>query len=191
MRTIREENPGLLGTIHHSYRGDLESIANKALAKDKTQRYGSAADLGADLRRYLTDDAILARPPSASYQVRKFAVRHKQLAGALVAVFAALVAGLLATGWEAVRANRERDRALGAEQVAKAVNDFLQNDLLAQAGARAQAATHTHPDPDMKVHTTLDRAAARIAGKFDSQPLVEASKGRTIGLAYSDINPDQ
>src|SRR5260370_17201512 len=85
MRTIREENPGLLGTIHHSYRGDLETIANKALAKDKTQRYGSAADLGADLRRYLTDEPILARPPSASYQVRKFALRHKQVAGAFVA----------------------------------------------------------------------------------------------------------
>src|SRR5260370_12314947 len=149
MRTIREENPGLLRKIHHADRGDLETIANKALAKDKTQRSGSAADLGADLRRYLTDEPILARPPSASYQIRKFAVRHKQLAGALVAVFAALVAGLLATGWEAGRANRERDRALGAGHVAKAVKDFLPNHLLAQAGAAAQAATHRSPAPDM------------------------------------------
>jgi hypothetical protein len=43
------------------------------LAKDKTQRYGSAAELAADLGRYLSDDPILARAPSASYQLQKFA----------------------------------------------------------------------------------------------------------------------
>src|SRR5260370_10530517 len=83
MRTIREENPGLLGTIHHSYRGDLATIANKALAKDQTQRYGSAAGLGADLRRYLTGEPLLATPPRASYQVREVARRPTELAGAL------------------------------------------------------------------------------------------------------------
>jgi tetratricopeptide (TPR) repeat protein len=110
------------------------------------------------------------------YQARKFAVRHKTLVCAAVAVF------------QAVRANRERDRALRAEQVARAVNGFLQNDLLAQAGARAQAGRNTQPDPDLKVRTALDRAAERIAGKFDSQPAVEASIRRTIGLAYFDLN---
>ncbi len=229
MRAIREEDPAPLGTIDRSYRGDLETIAAKALAKDKTQRYGSAADLGADLRRYLTNDPILARPPSASYQVRKFAARHKRLAGAVVAVFVALTAGLLATGWESIRANHERDRAaaaersatgdrdraLHAEQVAhgervraeqernraveeakradtqsaaaKAVSDFLQNDLLALAGPSAQVGPNTRFDPDLKVRAVLDRAAGRIAGNFDSQPPVEASIRQTIGSAYSDL----
>ncbi|MGH9660283.1 MAG: serine/threonine-protein kinase, partial [Bryobacteraceae bacterium] len=104
MRAIREENPAPLGTIDRSYRGDLETVVAKALAKNKTQRYGSAADLAADLGRYLTNDPILARPPSASYQARKFAAKHKRLVGAVVAVFVALVAGLLATGWETIRA---------------------------------------------------------------------------------------
>jgi predicted Ser/Thr protein kinase len=118
IRVIREEDPEPLGRLNRSYRGDLETIVNKALAKDKTQRYGSAADLSADLCRYLTNDPILARPPSASYQVRKFAARYKRLAVAVVSVFVALVAGLLATGWQTIRANRERDRASAAEQSA-------------------------------------------------------------------------
>ena len=229
IRAIREENPAPLGTIDRSYRGDLETIVTKALAKDKTQRYGSAADLGADLRRYLTNEPILARPPSASYQLRKFAARHKRLAGAVAAVFVALVAGLMATGWETIRANRERDRAAAAERratgdrdralhaeqladvervraqqernhaveearradtqsaAAKAVSDFLQNDLLALAGPRTQVGPNTRFDPDLKVRAVLDRAAARIAGKFDSQPSVEASIRQTIGSAYSDL----
>jgi hypothetical protein len=46
---------------------------------------------------------------------------------------------------------------------------------LAQASSRAQAGARSAPDPDLKVRTALDRAAARIAGKFDFQPAVEAA----------------
>jgi hypothetical protein len=194
VRTIREEDPAPLSDISRAYRGDLDTIVTKALEKNKTRRYASAADLAADLRRCLSDRPILARPPSASYQLRKFASRHRLLAGAVMAVFAVLLAGIAATTAEAIRAaaaertaKQERDRALRAEQAAKAVNDFLQNDLLAQAGAGSQAGPNANPDPDLKVRTALDRAAARVAGKFASQPAVEASIRLTIGKTYFDL----
>jgi hypothetical protein len=187
-KVVCEQEPASLGGIRKEYREDLEAIVAKALEKDKARRYGSAAELAADIRRHLAHEPILAKAPSAAYQARKFVRRHRVLVSAAAAVFTVLLAGIVVSTWEAVRANRERDRALRAEQVAKAVNDFLQNDLLAQAGARAQASTHASPDPDLKVRTALDRAAARIAGKFDSQPAVEASIRRTIGLAYRDMN---
>ena len=69
----------------------------------------------------------------------------------------------------------------------RAVNEFLQRDLLAQASARAQASPDTKPDPDLKVRTALDRAAARIGATFAGQPLVEASIRQTIGSAYQDL----
>src|SRR5262249_7626453 len=78
-------------------------------------------------------------------------------------------------------------RARQAEQMATAINEFLQNDLLAQASAVNQAKPGTKPDPDLKVRTALDRAAANIAGKFDAQPLVEASIRNTIGETYSGL----
>ena len=234
IRAIREENPVPLGTMSRAYRGDLETgdletIVAKALAKDKTRRYDSAADLAADLGRYLTDNPILARPPSVIYQLRKLGARHKPLATAVAALFVALAGGLLATSWESVRANRERDRAEAAEHnatrdrdralhaekvadgervraqqernrameeakraetqsaTATAVNDFLRNDLLALAGPRAQINPKTMFDPDLKVRAVLDRAAARIEGKFDSQPPVEAAIRQTIGSAYADL----
>jgi len=187
-RIIREVDPIPLGVVSRAFGGDLETIAAKALEKDKTRRYASVAELAADLRRFLANEPILAMPATAMYRARKFILRHRVLASAAAIIFIVLLAGIVASTSQAIRARRERDRALRAEEIAKAVNEFLQNDMLAQAGARAQANTHSQPDPDLKVRTALDRAAARIDGKFDSQPAVEAAIRRTIGLAYYDMN---
>jgi tetratricopeptide (TPR) repeat protein len=194
VQTIREEEPASLSSIDRDYRGDIETLVRKALEKDKTRRYTSAADLGVDIQRYLNDEPIAARPPSASYQLQKFARRHRGLMAGVAAVFVVLLAGVAVSTWMAVRANRaekaaleERDRATAAEASAKAVSDFLQNDLLAQASAGGQAGPGTKPDPDLKVRTALDRAAAGISQKFEKQPLVEASIRQTMGFAYLDL----
>jgi eukaryotic-like serine/threonine-protein kinase len=85
------------------------------------------------------------------------------------------------------RAVAEKQRADTEAATAMAVNNFLRNDLLAQAGADTQARPDTKPDPDLKVRTALDRAAASIAGRFNTQPLVEASIRQTIGNAYNEL----
>jgi serine/threonine protein kinase len=100
VRTIREEDPAPLSSVSRLYRGDIETIAAKALEKDKGRRYASAAALAADLQRYLNDEPIAARPASASYQLRKFARRHKALVGGIAAVFVVLVAGIVASAWD-------------------------------------------------------------------------------------------
>ena len=89
---------------------------------------------------------------------------------------------------------REQNRALAEKQradeqaaTAKAESNFLENDLLSQAGSRGQVRAGVKPDPDLKVRTALDRAAQQIAGKFDRQPLVEASIQQTIGVAYREL----
>ena len=66
----------MLATLNRAYRGDIETIVAKALEKDKARRYSSANALAADIRRYLDDQPIAARPPSARYQLRKFARRR-------------------------------------------------------------------------------------------------------------------
>jgi len=184
---ISEEEPSPLSFINRSYRGDIDTIVAKALEKDKARRYGSAADLAGDIRRYLADEPITARPASASYQLQKFARRHKALVAGTAAVFTVLAAGVVASTWEAVRARKAERAAASEAATAEAINNFLQNDLLAQASASNQAGPSTKPDPDRKVRTALDRAAARIAGKFDKQPDVEAAIRNTIGETYVDI----
>ena len=108
-----------------------------------------------------------------SYQLQKFARRHKALVAATAVVLLVLVAGVVVSTGEAATARQ-------AEQTAEAVNDFLQNDLLAQASAATQSG-RAKPDPDLKVRTALDRAAVRVAGKFGRQPEVEAAIRDTMG----------
>jgi serine/threonine protein kinase/Tfp pilus assembly protein PilF len=180
VRAIQEEEPTRLSSINRVYRGDIETIVSKALEKDKSRRYPSAAALADDIRRYLTDQPITARPASATYHLGKFARRHKALVGAVIAVFVALTVGTVVSTWQAMRANNQA-------AIASAVSDFVRNDLLAQASARSQSNPNTKPDPDLKVRTALDRAAARIGTRFAGQPLVEASIRQTIGVAYQDL----
>jgi eukaryotic-like serine/threonine-protein kinase len=179
-RAIQEDDPTPLSSINRRYRGDVETIVAKALEKDKARRYASAAGLAGDIRRFLQDQPIIARPPSAIYQLEKFARRHKALVTATAVVFVVLVAGIIVSTREAVLARQ-------AEQTAEAVNNFLQNDLLAQASTANQSGPSTKPDPHLEVRTALDRAAARIAGKFDRQPKVEAAIRDTIGQTYKDL----
>ena len=91
-------------------------------------------------------------------------------------------------------AQAERGRALEASRratteaaISQAVRDFLQSDLLAQTSAQQQATPDSKPDPDLKVRTALDRAAARVPARFRDQPVVEASVRQTIGTAYEDL----
>jgi tetratricopeptide (TPR) repeat protein len=161
-------------------RGDLDSIALKALEKDRARRYGSPSDFALDIARYLNNEPVLAVPPSMAYRTRKFARRYRVALITACAFALVLIAAAVISIRQSIRANREA-------AVAQAVNDFLQNDVLAQASASKQAGPSAKPDPDLKVRTALDRAAQRITGKFDRQPEVEASIRDTMGQTYMDL----
>jgi WD40 repeat protein len=110
-RVIREQEPSRLGSIDPRLRGDIETIAAKALEKDKERRYPSAAALASDIRRHLRHEPIWARPPSALYLVRKFARRNKAVVGGVASVIAALVVGLIGTMLFAAREAEQRAQA--------------------------------------------------------------------------------
>lgn len=187
VQTIQQVDPNPLSTVNRMYRGDIETIVARALEKDKARRYASAAELAADIQRYLEDQPITAKPPSAIYQLQKFARRNKALVAGTAAVFLVLVAGIIVSSREAVLARRAEQIAGKEAASANAVISFLQHDLLGQASARNQAGTGAKPDPDIKVRTALDRAAARVEGRFDEQPEVEAAIRDAIGKTYEDL----
>ncbi len=194
VRAIRDCNPTRLGSVRSEYRGDIETIVGKSLEKEKTRRYASAAEMAGDIRRYLKNEPIIARPPSTVYQLQKLGRRHKGSVVAIAAVFLVLAAGVIASTREAMRARTaeraaivERNRADTEAATAKAINDFLRQDVLAQASSKSQAQPGTTPDPNLKVRTALDRAAKRIANQFDNQPAVEASIRETVANSYADL----
>jgi uncharacterized protein HemX len=66
-----------------------------------------------DIKRYLSDEAVLAAPPSHAYRFKKFVTRNKGAVLAGGAVAATLILGLAGTAWQARVANGQRDAAVG------------------------------------------------------------------------------
>ena len=100
-------------------RGDLDSIALKALEKDRARRYGSPSDFALDITRYLNNEPVLAVPPSVAYRASKFARRYRVALVTACAFALVLIAAAVISIRQRIRANKEA-------AVAQAVNDFLQ-----------------------------------------------------------------
>jgi non-specific serine/threonine protein kinase/serine/threonine-protein kinase len=167
--------------------GELDWITMKALEKERTRRYETVNGLARDLENYLAGAPVEAAPPSASYRIGKFVRKHRIPLATAAAFVVLLVAAVVVSAWMAIRAGRARQEAVRQRNVAAAVNDFLRNDLLAQASASSQAEPNIKPDLNLTVRAALDRAAARIDGKFPDQPLVEAAVRYTIGNTYDEL----
>jgi tetratricopeptide (TPR) repeat protein len=150
---------------------DLETICLHCLEREPARRYLGAAALAADLRHFLAGEPISARPPGRADRFRRFARRHR----------AELISASGVSAWLAVRATRAEKTAATEAAAARAISDFLQTDLLAQASPESQ------PDRDLKLRAVLDRAEKKIAGRFPSQPLVEAELRETLGNTYGAL----
>src|SRR5262249_34811109 len=96
------------------FRGELDWIVMKALEKDRNRRYDTAGAFAADVQRYLTDEPVLACPPSGHYRIRKFLSKHRSAVAATVVFALLLVAAATASTALALWANGERGLALAA-----------------------------------------------------------------------------
>ena len=99
---------------------DLELIVMKAIEKDRSRRYETTNALAQDIRRYLADEQVVARPPSKLYEFRKTVRRHKFGFAATTAIILVLTAGVMLTSWQAVRATAAEKRAATAAAVERA-----------------------------------------------------------------------
>ena len=111
-------------------RGELDWVVMKALEKDRDRRYDTANAFAADVQRYLHDEPVLACPPSALYRLRKFGSKHRGVLAAACTITLLLVAGVLVSTREAMRANAAETLALQHEASALAERD--QKDIALQ-----------------------------------------------------------
>jgi tetratricopeptide (TPR) repeat protein/tRNA A-37 threonylcarbamoyl transferase component Bud32 len=197
----RQAEPKRLAAL---LRGELDWIVMKCLEKDRARRYESANGLARDIERYLRDEAVDASPPGAGYRLRKFARRHRKVLATAAAFVLLLVGGVAVSAWQAVTAMAERDakeeaRQAEAEQhrhavaekqradeeaaITRAVNDFVQKDLLGQADIGNQAAG-AERNRNITVRELLDRASLGLEARFQGQERTEAAIRLTLGRAY-------
>jgi serine/threonine protein kinase/tetratricopeptide (TPR) repeat protein len=201
---------------HPSSFQELDWIVMRALEKDRDRRYESASAFAADVERYLNDEAVEACPPSAGYRLRKHVRRNRRVLVPAGVVAVSLAIATAVSTWQAIDANAARklanerldnekearrlaDELLDSEKkarkdaatetaIARAVNDFLQQDVLGQVVTQPLFFDESFGNTDLTVKEALDRAAAKIGGRFHDHPLVEAEIRTVIGQAYSKLN---
>ena len=94
-------------------KGDIETIVAKALKKSPTERYANAAELADDVRRYLANEPIAARPDSTLYRATKFVQRHRAGVAMAGTAVMALGVGVGVALWQAREARAQRVQAEG------------------------------------------------------------------------------
>jgi eukaryotic-like serine/threonine-protein kinase len=153
-------------------RGDLDAILQKALDRDPERRYASAADLRADLLRYLDDLPVVARAPSALYRLRKFTRRNTLAVG----LGSALAVGLLAG---ALMYARQTRTVAEARSMAARRGEFLETML--------KSADPHWGSKDITVAQLLDKAAQQLDRQLSQEPLVEASMLGLVAGTYEGL----
>jgi eukaryotic-like serine/threonine-protein kinase len=177
----RQSDPPKLA---HMIRGDLDWIVMRALEKDRARRYETANGLAMDVRRYLTNDPVVARPPSSLYRLHKLVMRNSLAFIAASAVMASLLIGLGVATWSFFKEQQARQQAEAERKTAKmeaakatAISDFFQQSLRAANPDERKSSDYT-------VRQLLDDYSAGLKGQFTNQPEIEAAVRETIGKAY-------
>lgn len=162
--------------LRRALRGDLERIAQRALAKAPDARYPSVAALADDLHAYLHGRAL----PGGSHRYRlgRFVRRHRTALALASALALAVIGGGLAVVIESRRTAVEAQRALRGLQSTAAVKDFLIG-LFSGADPRANAGK------EPSVHDLLDRGRVRNDHDLIGQPQLQAELEAALGGIYS------
>ncbi len=112
-RRITAEDAPSLRALDPCVPADLATVVSHALSKAPSDRYASASEMAADLRRFLSGHPILARPASPARRVRLFAQRNPLAAAAMGIALVAVVAGSAASVAFGIR---EANQAATAEK---------------------------------------------------------------------------
>ncbi len=193
VRLVGEGVPRNLADLEPATRGDLATVIHKALAHDRADRYATAADLAADLRRFLDRRPVRARPPSLIYQWRKYAERNRAVSVAVMVAGASVLIGAAVSIVLALQAMHDRDRARAAAELAErrledleqetrkltGVNQFLE-DMLGEVDP-LELRSGIQSIRDVRVYDLLEEAARGLEQAYQDQPSVEASLRMTLG----------
>jgi tetratricopeptide (TPR) repeat protein len=162
-----------IGPLVSLLHGDLDCIAVKALEKDRSRRYGTPSELAADIRHYLSNEPVTARPAGASYRLRKYVRRHRIAVSVAAGFFLLLVGFAAAQTAQLRRITRERDRA-------DRVIDFMSGMFQVSDPSEARGNTIT-------AREVLDKASKDVESGLAQDPELQAQMMGVMGRVYGSL----
>ncbi len=126
-KVIQDTVPVSLKSIDQTIPLEVEHIVQKALKKDRTQRYESVGELSLDIRRFLNDQPIHAKPPTRMQRLRLYAKRNQLKFRAGLFVIAALMVGIAGLVWgyfESEARQEEMKELLASESEARDTAEY-------------------------------------------------------------------
>ncbi len=131
MRRVMNEPPDRLPTLVPQLPRDLGTIVEKAIDRDPSRRYPTAAELAEDLQRFLDGKPIKARRVSAAEQVWRWACRNPAVASLATGLMLAMVVGLAGVTWQWRQAVANLGAAEAANRKAQARFDLAMDAVRA------------------------------------------------------------
>lgn len=189
-RIIAQDVPRPPSTVVRRLRGDLETIALKALEKNRDRRYGSALAFSDDIRRFLEHEPIEARPPSVGYRFSKFVRKYRVAAVAALIVLLVIIAGgvVSAVGWqEADRGWSEAQRQTDLVKEKNVIISDALDQLLTGVMAQIQYLGNSAPAKRALLGVVKD-IAARVHGKNKAASTLAQRAHILLGLAGSHLS---
>jgi eukaryotic-like serine/threonine-protein kinase len=187
MQAILHEDPPLPSLAVRDARlaralaGDLDTIVTTAMRKRPEDRYGSVAALAEDVRRYIDNEPIVARPATRLYRLSKFVARNRTGVGIAAAVMVAILASLGFALVQMREARRQRDAAVFEARRAEAsqqMNTYLVGE--ARVG-----------DGDVSILERLESSRALLRQQFAGDPAIRAGLLFNIAERYGEMREQQ
>jgi serine/threonine protein kinase/tetratricopeptide (TPR) repeat protein len=179
-------------------RGELDWIVMKCLEKDRNRRYETASALADDLLHFMADEPVTAGPPSRLYRTGKFVRRNRVLVVAAFLVAVAILGGVAASTWQAIRATRAERAALASAAQARQAADAERQAKQREAIQRKQAEEISYflinafdvqnPEHDIRaVADLLKNSAQDLQDTYTDDPAAHAALLATMGRANAGL----
>lgn len=176
----RNRNSNTVG-LQKTLRGDLDTIVMTALRKEPGARYSSTLAMAEDLKRFANNEPIQARPPTRTYLLSRYWMRHRTAAIGIAATLLAIIVGTTAAAVGFFNARDSERIAIAEAQNSEAISAFLISIF-------QEANPDTSAGNERSVREILQLGLDRVDTELDDSQVVKAQVLETLSSVYKGLS---